>query len=338
MKLFLSYASEDKDIAEQVYFALMGDNHHVFFDRTSLPPGGDYNTRIRQAVLDSDLFIFLISDASVAESSYALTELMFARRKWPHPGEFVIPVMIRRTDYGTIPNYLKAVTILEPRGSISAEVASEIAKIAESKRGKSLRDCGTYVLKHWPVTAAALAVVGTLSLVILDTGKIDEGSAESALLQEIQELREKVNKMEAESIRMQNDYRSLQLSLANLAGVGGEELSAQFRQDLVSEVEVLSAGMPEAEIGAVLGDPSLTDEEKGARVVELISTNLQALDREIERQAQLLQTQRDSPSLDVETMKLKRMIDKRSQTFDALRQIIDRYNQTAKGIIDSIGR
>jgi DNA-binding transcriptional MerR regulator len=144
--------------------------------------------------------------------------------------------------------------------------------------------------------------------------------------------------MEAESIRMQNDYRSLQLSLASLAGAGGEELSAQFRQDLVSEVEVLSAGVPEAEIAAVLGDPSLTDEEKGARVVELISTNLQALDREIERQAQLVQTQRDSLSLDVETMKLKRMIDKRSQTFDALRQIIDRYNQTAKGIIDSIGR
>jgi len=45
-----------------------------------------------------------------------------------------------------------------------------------------------------------------------------------------------------------------------------------------------------------------------------------------------------SPSIDVETMKLKRMIDKRSQMFDMLRQIIDKYNQTAKGIIDSMGR
>ena len=33
-----------------------------------------------------------------------------------------------------------------------------------------------------------------------------------------------------------------------------------------------------------------------------------------------------------------RMIDKRSQMFDMLRQIIDKYNQTAKGIIDSMGR
>jgi len=37
-------------------------------------------------------------------------------------------------------------------------------------------------------------------------------------------------------------------------------------------------------------------------------------------------------------MKLKRMIDKRGQMFDQLRAIIDKYNQTAKGIIDSIGR
>ena len=46
----------------------------------------------------------------------------------------------------------------------------------------------------------------------------------------------------------------------------------------------------------------------------------------------------NSPSVDVETMKLKRMIDKRSQMFDMLRSIIDKYNETAKNIIQSIGR
>lgn len=46
--------------------------------------------------------------------------------------------------------------------------------------------------------------------------------------------------------------------------------------------------------------------------------------------------QQSSPSIDVETMKLKRMVDKRSQMFDMLRQIVDKYNQTAKGVIDAI--
>ena len=46
----------------------------------------------------------------------------------------------------------------------------------------------------------------------------------------------------------------------------------------------------------------------------------------------------ESPSIDVETLKLKRMIDKRTQLFDTLRSIIDKYNETAKNIIQSIGR
>ncbi len=46
----------------------------------------------------------------------------------------------------------------------------------------------------------------------------------------------------------------------------------------------------------------------------------------------------NNPSIDIESMKLKRLVDKRSQMFDILRQIIDKYNQTAKSMIDSIGR
>lgn len=44
-----------------------------------------------------------------------------------------------------------------------------------------------------------------------------------------------------------------------------------------------------------------------------------------------------SPSIDVETLKLKRLVEKRGQMFDLLRQIIDKYNETAKGVIQSIG-
>src|SRR5688572_7321258 len=124
------------------------------------------------------------------------------------------------------------------------------------------------------------------------------------------------------------------------------------------------------ETANVLSDPSLTVEDKVTLLIMLI---MKKMDRDIERQAQYInsiqqqQSSRqpggggagagafgfgaggpfagpggdagnNSPSIDVETMKLKRLIDKRSQMFDMLRQIIDKYNQTAKGIIDSIGR
>jgi len=113
-----------------------------------------------------------------------------------------------------------------------------------------------------------------------------------------------------------------------------------------------------SDTSAVLNDPSLTVEDKVTLMIMLI---MKQMDKEIERQAQAidqLQKQQNKQggggggkggkggggggggdkSIDVETMKLKRLIDKRSQMFDMLRQIIDKYNQTAKGIIDSIGR
>src|SRR6185295_11955597 len=77
----------------------------------------------------SDAFVFLISQRSVTSGSYALTELKYARQKWPDPRHRVLPVMIERTAYDQIPNYLKAVTVLEPEGNVPAEVAAELEKI-----------------------------------------------------------------------------------------------------------------------------------------------------------------------------------------------------------------
>jgi hypothetical protein len=127
MNIFLSYASEDKDVAEQVYLNLVEGRHRVFFDRPDLPAGGVFNTRIRDAIKKSELFVFLISPDSVDGSSYAITELNFAREKWAHPGGHVLPVIVRETGFELIPNYLKAVTVLEPEGNVAAEVARRVA-------------------------------------------------------------------------------------------------------------------------------------------------------------------------------------------------------------------
>jgi hypothetical protein len=108
------------------------------------------------------------------------------------------------------------------------------------------------------------------------------------------------------------------------------------------------------EIGNIMGDPGMTMEDK---VVMLLMKLTKSFDRQIENQAnklQALQNQQQGgggkggggkgggaggqPSIDVESMALKRLIDKRAQMFDMLRQVIDKYNQTAKGMIDGMGR
>jgi hypothetical protein len=133
MKIFLSHASEDRSLAREIQLALLGSGHQVFFDEESLPAGGDYHTRIRGEVNGSDLFIFLISPHSLSSGKYTLSELKYAQRKWPHPREHVLPVMIKSVPLEQINEYLKAVTILEPVGNIAAEVAAEVAAKEELK-------------------------------------------------------------------------------------------------------------------------------------------------------------------------------------------------------------
>ena len=153
MFIVLSYASEQRDIAEQIKLALTASDHKVFFDRDSLPPGDDYHSRIRKAVQDSDAFIFLISPHSIAQGGYTLTELKYAREKWPEPKQKVLPVMIEKTDYSQIPPYLKAVKVLEPSGSAPAEVT---AVIEEWQGGSVIDDrltAGTFGARFLAVLA-----------------------------------------------------------------------------------------------------------------------------------------------------------------------------------------
>jgi hypothetical protein len=126
MRLYIAYSSRDTKVAEQVELALLADNHKVFRDHTSLKAGDNYDGRFREALSDADMMIFLISPSSVRQGCYALTELGYARERWPHPKERVLPVMISPVPTAELPAYLQAVTILEPEGNVAAEVAQAV--------------------------------------------------------------------------------------------------------------------------------------------------------------------------------------------------------------------
>jgi hypothetical protein len=129
MNIFLAHASEDKETAESIAYSLRSRRHKVFLDQDDLPPGASYDQQIERAVKNSDIFIFLISPTSVAEGRYTLSELTFARQQWPDPNGHVLPVMTRKTPAKDIPPYLKAVTILEPRGNTAAETSAAVDKM-----------------------------------------------------------------------------------------------------------------------------------------------------------------------------------------------------------------
>ena len=98
------------------------------------------------------------------------------------------------------------------------------------------------------------------------------------------------------------------------------------------------------QIGGILGAPGMTVEDQ---VVMLLMQISKRFDQQIQQQAQAVNQMQQQQggqngnaggSIDVATMKLKRLIDKRGQMFDMLRQLIDKYNETAKNIIGMVGR
>jgi tetratricopeptide (TPR) repeat protein len=155
VRIFLSHASEQADVAETVGVALQAEEHTVFRDRSTLPSGEGYNDRIREAIADSDLFIFLVSPEAVARGRYTITELEFAERRWPNPDGHVLPVIVKPTELAAIPAYLRAVTVLEPRGNLPASVAAAVAAIRPSLWPR---------IRTWVALGVVIAILGGIGM------------------------------------------------------------------------------------------------------------------------------------------------------------------------------
>ena len=139
MNIFLSYASEQKSQAEAVSKELRGMGHQVFLDRDNLAPGLTFDGRIREAVLAADYFIFLVSEAALTRGRYTLTELSLARRKWPHPKNNVLPVMVEPIPVSNLPGYLQGVTFLQPMGDLVSEVAFAVSTAQKNSSGRRMK-------------------------------------------------------------------------------------------------------------------------------------------------------------------------------------------------------
>lgn len=122
MYIFISYAREDAELAQRLNAALNAAGFNSFLDTVDLHPGYEFNQRIKDAVENADLFIFLASHHSISPGSYALSELTFAEAKWRNPTGYVLPVITVDLDPGSLPAYLRPVTALQVHGDLIAEV------------------------------------------------------------------------------------------------------------------------------------------------------------------------------------------------------------------------
>ncbi len=191
MRIFLSYASQDRAAVEPIHHALAQQGHDVFFDREDLPPGESYGIRIRTAIERCQLFICCLSPDTVDAGSYTLTEIEIAQRVWPTASGHVLPLVLRPLPRETIPAYLSSVTWLEPAGNVAASVADLVHQIARTRRRKRWQRVGCAVLgssilaavlywSPWRPTASRDA-----AQVRIESGTFTMGDGESSPLREV---------------------------------------------------------------------------------------------------------------------------------------------------------
>lgn len=146
MKLFVSYASEHRDLAQRLALALEAEGHECFLDRSRLDAGQPYHGELRAAIEDCDLFVFLVAPESVAAGSYARSELSIAEQRWRRPAGRVLPVLVAPTPFDSIPPYLGAVTLLQPQGDAVAETVAAVARRPRRSRRALLAAALTVVV------------------------------------------------------------------------------------------------------------------------------------------------------------------------------------------------
>jgi hypothetical protein len=170
-RVFLSYSSEYRELAEELTQTLRNSGHQVFFDKESLPAGEDFNERIRRAMQQADCCIFFVSKTALEPGKYTVSELNFAKLRWPAPAGKVFPVIVDPTfAVSDLPPYLKSVQAIFPGGNVVAEVAAAI------ERARTVRaHCWTCL----SLLAVASALCGVLAWPYF---RSDSGIGDVALL------------------------------------------------------------------------------------------------------------------------------------------------------------
>ena len=107
LKVFISYASQDKPRVRELHQKLASDGVDPWLDETNLIPGQDWEIAIPKAIATADVVLICLSEISVNKEGYIQKEIKtILDRSFEHPdGEiYIIPV---RLDSCELPRSLK---------------------------------------------------------------------------------------------------------------------------------------------------------------------------------------------------------------------------------------
>jgi hypothetical protein len=109
---FISYSHLDRGFAVHLQSALKSSGKTIWVDETDIPSGSRWAEDLKVAIEDADSFVFVISPDSVASEECKM-ELSYAVELHKR----IIPLNLRATPFDALPESIRAVQFVPPRGS-----------------------------------------------------------------------------------------------------------------------------------------------------------------------------------------------------------------------------
>lgn len=122
MRVFISHAKRDRDVASRLAEHLQADGITAWFDEV-IEPGARWVDSLQKAVDDSDAFVVLISKATSESASIRSEWSQILKRVWGDEATVVLPVLLDSTDP---PGFLRdhaSVQMKADEQTLAAEVA-----------------------------------------------------------------------------------------------------------------------------------------------------------------------------------------------------------------------
>lgn len=188
MKLFVSHAPNDTEMADRLYQDLKNAGHDAWLNARGLTPGDRWKLKIYEQIRECDFFITLLSEESVGKADHFHAELEMAREfqaRQHATGRFIIPVRInecediRLVDLHTVdlfPSYEEGLAkILKSLGSESVEdVQSKFREqVAELYRLKGLKVEASADFPDCLFVIESSSLLGTENIIFLGCRRLD---------------------------------------------------------------------------------------------------------------------------------------------------------------------
>lgn len=125
-RIFLSYAPEDKEIVEELYQKLQAAGFQPWMDSKDILPGEAWQTKIKEAIENSEFFLACLSNNSVSKRGILQKEFKIAQDVFQEKLDndiYIIPIRLDKCSVPENMEHLQQLNLFEKNGFARLELA-----------------------------------------------------------------------------------------------------------------------------------------------------------------------------------------------------------------------